>query len=245
VSLTLVSALVRLPRSAETPERRIGLLAPLFAAGIPLVLYVDGFSFERLADVDVPPWVHLRPLDPERTETARRIVALPRPPALPAGANPEKDTPEFFALMLAKSELVADAVRAGLVQTRTTGFIDAGIAKVFRDPEASLARIRDADLGRLRNVLAPGIHPVRPRSPEELLDQVDWTFCGGLLLLPSWRAAEFEAAVHGALAEFLALGRLTWEVNAWALLAGRDPDLFTWFPADHDDRMSMIPPIPG
>lgn len=245
MSLTLVSALVRLPESSEPPERRIALLEPLFASGIPLALHVDGFYFERLADADVPPWVALRPLRLERTETARRIAALPVPPALPAGANPAKDTPEFFTLMLAKPELAAMAVRAGLVQTRTTGFVDAGLAKVFRDPEAAFARIRDADLTRLRNVLAPGIRPVRPRGPEELLDQVDWTFCGGLFLLPSWRAGEFERAALAALDELLALGRIAWEVNAWALLAGRDPGLFHWFPADHDDRMSMIPPIPG
>ena len=63
--------------------------------------------------------------------------------------------------------------------------------------------------------------------------------------MPAELALPFAGICFGALGEFLARGRLAWEVNAWVWAATEYPGYFMWFQADHDDRMSMIPPLPG
>ena len=239
---TLVTFLFHSRKSSVTAAGRLALLEPLFAAGIPLVLYMDAWYREWLDPAMVPAHVTIAPLEFEETETWQLVSG--RRPRLPEGRNPEKDTTRFLAMMNAKTELVARAVLDGLVTTPHTGFIDAGIAKILADPEASLGRVRDADLDGLDRVLIPGCWEPRERDIEELFDQVDWTFCGGLFLMPSDLALSFAGTCFGALGEFLARGRLAWEVNVWARAATEYPGYFMWFKADHDDRMAMIPWIP-
>lgn len=242
---TLVTFLFHSRRSSVSAAGRLELLEELFASGIPLVLYMDAWYRERLDPEIVPAHVTVAPLELEETETWQLVAAQGRRLRLPASRNPGKDTTRFLAMMNAKTELVARAVLDGLVTTPCTGFVDAGIAKILDDPEASLARVREADLDRLDRVLVPGCWEPRERSFDELVDEVDWTFCGGLVLMPSDLALSFAGACFGALGEFLERGRLAWEVNVWAWLAQEYPGYFMWFKADHDDRMTMIPWIPG
>jgi len=240
---TLVTFLFHSRQSSVSAAGRLALLEPLFASGIPLVLYMDAWYRERLDPAAVPDHVVIAPLELEETETWQLVSG--RRPRLPERRTPEKDTTRFLAMMNAKTELVARAVLDGLVETPRTGFIDAGIAKIFAEPEASFRRVREADLERLDRVLIPGCWEPRERAIEDLFDEIDWTFCGGLVLMPSDLALSFAGACFGALGEFLSRGRLAWEVNVWAWAATEYPGYFMWFQADHDDRMTMIPWIPG
>jgi hypothetical protein len=242
---TFVSLLVYTPLSSETPERRIALLRPLLASGLRLILYVDDFYLERIVREGMPRSVTLVPFRFADTATARQVAAAEPQPELPAERNPAKDTLHFLTIINAKAEVVARAVRDELALTPRVGFIDSGIAKVFRDPAASFARIRGADLSGLENVLIPGCWPPRPLGLADAANRVLWVFCGGLFVLPAGRAEEFFRRSHETQGELLRNGRYAWEVNVWALMAGRDPALFHWFAAGHDDRMSMLPPLPS
>ncbi|MFM9106260.1 MAG: hypothetical protein ACKOWF_06135, partial [Chloroflexota bacterium] len=241
--LTLVSTLIRLESSWVDHDRRLALLDPLFASGIPLVLYADQHYRERIDPERIPAWVTVQPFELDTSSTWRAIAAAGSL-GLPETRWPDKDTPEYMALQLAKTELVRRAVEEGLVSTRYTGFIDASIAKLFKEPAASFARLASADLAGLDRVLTPGCRPIESLSIENLTDHVWWMICGSLFILPASVAREYDELVRATLAEFFDRGRLVWEVNVWALLAGRRPELFQWYQADHNDSMTMIPAIP-
>ncbi|MGI9255063.1 MAG: FkbM family methyltransferase, partial [Thermomicrobiales bacterium] len=241
--LTLVSVLVYLELSSADPQRRIDLLGPLFAAGIPLVLYLDQYYATRLDPNEIPPWVTLRLLEREDLDLVKMIAGLDPAPTLPATRTITKDTIEYLGLMNAKTEVVARAVREGLVTTPYTGFIDSGVAKLFTDQDAAFRRIAEADLTGLDRVLIPGCWPIRPVEVGALVDAVSWVFCGTLFLLPAAMAERFHALELEALDAFLAQGRLAWEVNVWAYLAGQHPEVFHWYLSDHNDRLTVIPRI--
>lgn len=78
-----------------------------------------------------------------------------------------------------------------------------------------------------------------------LMERVVWHFCGSMFILPASLAGEFHRDAAAALDEFLAVGRLVWEVNAWSLMAGRHPDRLWWYRADHNDSMTALPAIPA
>jgi GR25 family glycosyltransferase involved in LPS biosynthesis len=243
VQLTLVSVLIHLERSSVDPAGRIALLEPLFAAGMPLVLYVDQWYRERIDPATVPPWVTLQSLKLDETAAWQEIVRRPEPPRLPAIRTETKDTVEFIALQIAKTEVVARAVRDGLVRTPFAAFVDSGIAKLFADRPAAFSRLASADLTGLDQVLVPGCWSIRPLTVDQLVDRVAWVMCGSMFIVPASMAEEFDQLSLETLGEFLAQGRLAWEVNVWALLAGRRPELFHWYEADHNDRLTMIPSV--
>ncbi|MGI9254538.1 MAG: glycosyltransferase family 25 protein, partial [Thermomicrobiales bacterium] len=239
--LTLVSVLIYLEQSSVDPAGRLTLLQPLFASGIPLVLYLDWYYTERLDPALVPPWVTLRTLELHQTEAWNAVANADRPLGLPAIRTESKDTIEYMALQNAKTEVVWRAVRDGLVTTPFAGFIDSGVAKLFSDRSAAFARLAAADLSGLDRVLIPGCWEMRPRTVEELADKVSWVFCGSMFILPAALAERFDRLARKALDEFLAKGRLAWEVNVWSLLAGNHPDLFHWYLSDHNDRLTDHP----
>lgn len=216
---------------------------PAFASGLPLVLYVDDHSLRPVLAAGVPRSVRLVPLRLEETATAGLVAAAIPDLALPARRNPAKDTLPFMTMTNAKTELVAWAVRDGLATTPEVGCIDGGIAKVFADPATCFARIRGADVSGLTNVLAPGVRQPGPLAIEEALDDVRWAFCGGLFVLAARRADEVFRRALAKLGEVLALGRCTWEVNVWALLAAEDPTLFHWYRGNFNDELSELPRI--
>ncbi|MGI9254000.1 MAG: hypothetical protein ACR2J8_09650, partial [Thermomicrobiales bacterium] len=183
----------------------------------------------------------LAPLETADFAMVRKIATMQPPPTLPMNRDPRRDTIGMLALLNAKTELVARAVAEGLVETEFTGFIDSGIAGLFADPAGSFAAIRDCRLDGLDRVLAPGCWPPAPVAMATLLDSPVWHFCGSLFFLPSEMAAGFHQLADGTLDAFLQAGRLTWEVNVWALLAANHPECFAWYRADHNDEMAMVP----
>ncbi|MFM9106259.1 MAG: hypothetical protein ACKOWF_06130 [Chloroflexota bacterium] len=243
-TVAFASLLAYLEVSVVDPAGRLALLDPLFASRIPVALFADRFYRDRIDPAKIPPWVSVLPFDLAET-AAWRMISAAGVPALPRERNPVKDTLEFMALQLAKTEVVRRAVDEGLIVSPLTGFIDAGIAKVFEDPAAAFRRLAAADLAGLDRVLVPGKWPPRPVAVHDLAEAVDWAFCGGMFILPRGLAAEFDRLALAGLAEFLARGRLAWEVNVWALVASRRPEFFQWYQSDHNDRFTALPDLEG
>lgn len=251
-----VSCLVHAHEDHCTFEQRLGWLLHLLSAQLPLVLYACTKYSEAIRarpefqradhpDFELRPW---RLCD---SETWLRVAAAGDPVALqlPENRNTGKDTQFFLTLMNAKTELVA---RAAQDSSRPfVAFLDAGIAKVFRDPGTSFERLRGLQIRETvrESVLLPGCWAPPAAggrsqpSFEELSRRIDWTFCGGFFVL--WRedADAFYRQTREALQRFLVLGRLTWEVNVWVQMLGSSSGQIRvqWFQADHDDRMTMIP----
>ena len=247
-NVTYVSMMVYNPEDPSPPIQRIKWLLTLLDAKLPLVLYVCAFYRKLLGN---HPFLNTTvvDLDLEATEIMRHVRGAeqrvaPNPLKLPEHRNAKKDTVFFCGLMGVKTELVARAVRDGLVRTPFVAFLDASIAKVLREPIRSLGELRDLSVsGTLTVPLIPGCRvPAAPwPGREELASRICWMFCGGFFLLPAAKAMEWHVRCREGLLEFLREGRITWEVNVWAAVVSETPGLVAWFLADHDERMLRIP----
>jgi hypothetical protein len=121
--------------------------------------------------------------------------------------------------------------------------VDAGIRKVFKNPEESFERFRNLRIRRdLSGLLIPGCWPPVPWSQDSLAKKICWIFCGGFFIVPSAEGKNLAEKARGALQSFVDSGRLTWEVNVWLhMMCLRNSPEINWFQADHNDRMTMIP----
>jgi len=147
---------------------------------------------------------------------------------LPEIRNMEKDTFEFIALMNSKTEFMVKALRH--VDTPYIAWIDFGIAKIFKQPETTLARLKHI-IAPPGKVLIPGCWG--PSAASEV-NRVVWRFCGGLFFCDVPTLIRFDKYVA---ARVEAATTLTWEVNVWAEIEITHPDLFHWYKADHNDSI--------
>ena len=253
-TVTYVSMLTYSPENWISPQQRLEWLAPLFTSKVRLHLFLDQHFQEALAAAPhisalIHPDVTLRPWRLEDSETWQMCRAASAggagapPLGLPGHRFVQKDTEYFMALMHAKAELVATvAAEAG---TPFVAFLDAGIHKIFRDPEASWGRLQSLrPRAGWRGVLLPGCWRPTPAPLEGLLDRINWTFCGGFFIVPTESAGPFWSLQTKAFWDILGRRRITWEVNTWVHCLSL-PEVaevpFHWFEADHNDRMTMVP----
>ena len=254
-----ISVLVYNPSDPISPEKRLAWLNKLFAYGpFPMTLFADDLYRRQISVADHPgltivPW---HTTDSEVWRRAREGgggEGGTTPLRLPMRRNEAKDTEFFMLLMHTKAELVAAVASAeqqhfasqSAKQTPFLAFIDAGIAKIFGNVEASVQRLRTLRLSAEKigsSILVPGCWEPKPYPFELLANQINWTFCGGLFFLQRETAQRFWEAQLRALTLFFAKGQITWEVNTWVqMLRDTEAPSFAWFPADHNDSMSVIP----
>ncbi len=155
------------------------------------------------------------------------------PVSLPARRSPAKDTQAFLALMNTKVEMVWRA--APFIHTTHVAWIDAGILKIVKDKErVAVALARHADVLWPQKVALPGCWTTRI---VDLYQEVCWRFCGGFFVVPTSLLALLYDKVMRLLTAWIAAGHLAWEVNVWADLEEKEPTLFAWWPADHNESM--------
>jgi hypothetical protein len=247
-NVTYISMMVYSPDDPSPLIQRIKWLLTLLEAKLPLILYVCPFYRSLFGSTPFPNTT-LVDLNLAETEIMKHVVGaetrIPPPHLkLPEQRNAKKDTAFFCGLMGVKTELVARAVRDGLVPSPYVAFLDGSIAKVLAEPTQVLGELRDLSIsGRLTVPLIPGCRP--PAAPwpsrEELAGRICWMFCGGFFLLPAAKAMEWHVRCREGLLEFLREGRITWEVNVWAAIVSETPGLVAWFLADHNERMLRVP----
>lgn len=198
----------------------------LVETGIPILLFLD----ERCS------------LPPEAPNL--RVVRVPLSHAwecstvqLPVNRSPEKDTAEFLSIMALKLRYMTESL--SYTTSSHLAWIDFRVFHVIRDipaVQAKLRRLATHPFPREMNILAPGCW--NPCPSMDFFASICWRFCGGFLLGPR-DAFPIAYARQTALIES-GLPRVTWEVNYWAQME----DAFTWYPADHDDRLLLNVPTP-
>jgi hypothetical protein len=155
------------------------------------------------------------------------------PLLLPPIRNEKKDTKDFMALMNTKVEMVWRALP--YVQTPHIAWIDAGIFKIMKDiPRVQRAFEIHKTFPWPNRVMIPGCWKT---SLIDLYSSVSWRFCGGFFVAPVSFVPSFYEKVSRLLDDWISLRQLAWEVNLWADLETKEPDLFAWFPADHNETM--------
>lgn len=222
----------------RTLEQQINYFQPFLQSSLPFVIFTDHNSPETAALGTS----HTQILYLPRTELAAFQVEATK---LPNSANPKKDTKQFLQLANAKLELLARA--KSVKEADAYVWVDIDILHLTKQPDAFVKR-----LGRIHEsvgcvpdkVIIPGCTGGLRTGATMNYDSPSWRFCGNLVIVPSALVESLAALQKEYLAEFAAKSAITWEVNAWAVMESKRPDLFHWYMADHNDSIVMNAPLP-
>ena len=159
-----------------------------------------------------------------------QFLACPLPP----GANPAKDTHDYFLIMLNKIQWCLRA--AALVPAAAYIWMDFGINYILK--ETTLAEAAAGLSGaRLQpgHMRLPGCAPVyAPPHPAQLV----WLFCGGLFGGDREALERFAAGQADVVQHLLQQGVATWEVTVWYhLCVGGGSAFMDWYHSDHNATM--------
>lgn len=138
-----------------------------------------------------------------------------------------KDTLAYFCVQHEKTQWLAAAERA--LPDSPLIWIDYGILHL---PGVTAKHVEQLVAAVRAN--PPKVITSPSCGQQELIDGViNWTFCGGVLIVPATLARWFHL-------ECMAEQRRhqpTWEVNTWARLAKAHPERFAFYAADHNATM--------
>lgn len=138
-----------------------------------------------------------------------------------------KDTAAYHCVQHQKTAWIAAA--EATLPDRTIVWIDYGILHlpgVTVDHVAAFLDAVDRQPPTLITAPSCGLFDVGD-------DRVNWTFCGGVLVVPAYHARWFHLE---CVAE--RRGKLpTWEVNTWAAIRRRYPERFRLYQADHNETL--------
>lgn len=201
--------------------------------------------FERLVETGIPIILFLdeRCSMPPETPTLR-VVRVPLLHAwdlsaveLPSNRSHAKDTAEFLSLMTLKLRYMTEALAS--TETSHLAWIDFRVFHVLHavaDVQAKLVALARHPFPRDMKILAPGCWNPCPQM--DIFQSICWRFCGGFLLGPR----EAFPPAYARQTELIQAGlpRVTWEVNYWTQME----EHFSWYPANHDDRLILNVPQP-
>jgi hypothetical protein len=241
--ITFVSILASNSSDVVGWENRLEQLGYLLYSELPLVLYVDAFYRSKIT-MPVPPNVKLLTWVPEQTRTFQEADKYP---VLNRGhnRNDQKDTRYYCTLMNSKMEMVMKAVDDGHVQTSHVAYIDAGIAKLFQEKQASFQRLKTLNSDRLGvdRIIAPGSWPpnILTTTIDDMYENVSWVFSGSLLLGSVEKMRWFSEKTWEVYLQMLSRGYILWETNVWCVVIAGHKDDFFWYAGHHCDDLTRIP----
>jgi hypothetical protein len=179
-------------------------------------------------------WFDLRSL-----ETYVNLMQLH--PTLPNSINSAKDRLSYFALMNSKLDFIQKA-KMLFPQHETYCWIDCGIFKFIKDVPTAYARLMSFnDITLSTAFLAPvGMLPTQSKEQPPIVDYVYWRFLGSIFFIKNEGVDHFKLLCDKILQDVLNLGKITWEVNVWAILESTSPQLFETYHADHNDSIFDI-----
>ncbi|MHB1952783.1 MAG: hypothetical protein ACYCOU_03455 [Sulfobacillus sp.] len=237
MAVTYVTALYDIYGSPEKKSFNLKHFRQLEALRAPLVVFCDESYFPEVRERSCDGrQVILLPLEQVRAfSLCTGRAASGAPPELPKVRTPQKDTLEYLALMNSKVEFVRRA--AELTDSEYLCWIDAAFAKLMSDPDRAL-KFLERFRPKVDRVLLPGCWGRMPVSTEA----VCWRFAGTFFVVPRQRARAFEEICLPTF-EDMSHGRRpsVWEVNVWAEVENKFPEMFQWYAGDHNDKLFDVP----
>jgi hypothetical protein len=148
--------------------------------------------------------------------------------------NPRKNSVQYHIVQAQKIECLAQ-VAGQMSPDDVLCWIDFGI---FHIPGVTEEIVLDF-LRRAANECAIAIPGCWDKQPNHDDRQPNWRFCGGIVVVPHRYVRAFDTAVKLEYIRCLKQEKLlTWDVNIWARVEQRCPELpIWWYKADHDASM--------
>jgi hypothetical protein len=239
-NITYVSALYDIYGQKSVSDRLTRDVQDLICRPLALIIYLDPYYASIVAPMPKGPNVTLIVLPLAELHTYNMIVQNKSLLHLPEVRTPEKDTHEYMALMNTKAEFMYRA--ASVASTEYVAWIDAGVAKMLVDKDASFDRLARTHLSNVPHILIPGCYR-KAVSFDQLANNVSWVFLGTFLISHRSFLLPFYNLSLQAVARFMIRRRVTWEVNVWVDIWNKYPDTFEWYTADHNDKLTHVPTL--
>lgn len=212
---------------------RLNNLKKLIDSNIPLIIFAEPGIIPN--DWLMPTSVTIIPFSLAGISTYNEI--LNKAPQLPNSVNGPKDRLTYFALMNSKLDFIAKA-SVMYPNIDTFCWIDCGIFKFVKNIDIAYDR-----LGKFNEIEVPtaflsptGLWPMFTNN-DRVIDHVWWRFLGSLFFVKAETLPQFKLLCDQLLHDILNSGKVTWEVNIWAMLEFQMPQLFTTYQADHNDSI--------
>lgn len=166
---------------------------------------------------------------------------------LPETRNMDKDSAEYMKTINSKTHFVQEAMRENPWNSTHFAWIDFSIFHVFRDLQKSQEYLRYlAKQSWTKPFFAiPGCWDNKYNESHHsyFLNHIHWRFCGGFFIGDRTSMEEFVQEFHQQFSEYIkTYHTLIWEVNIWAWMESRDKWNPTWYKADHNDSILVLPP---
>jgi len=166
----------------------------------------------------------------------------------PQGTQHYKDTFDYYAVNHQKSTWVSDAF--GRSDATHAAWIDFGIFHVTRNVAANTCGpLVSTTVNAFRRDIKQFLERLEQARPDKIVMATirdlpagafdcrvpQWFCAGGVFAVPRHLADWFDAQVKIAAAEHLQThGVATWELNTWALVMQKHPEMFELYRANHD-----------
>jgi hypothetical protein len=225
--------------SLKSVETCFNYFDSLAKSGIQIHLFLCKSVLSRFQGY---PNVHVEMIELEELETYKTYKSF-HGINLPNQKTLEKDTEHFMILMNAKTEFIKRAMDADPFKSQHFAWIDFSICHVFREPGKTLKILKSIGDAKLNSefLAFPGCWN-KGADFSMIFQRVNWRFCGGFFIGDKQSLETFCSAQHVAFLEILQTHKcLVWEVNTWAYLETTTSWSPSWWKADHNDSIIMLP----
>lgn len=212
----------------------LNLFNKIALSGIPITVFTHP-SFVKYFE-NFPPSVNVIYREVESFELYS--IAMNYKGELPLKRNYVKDTQEFLALMNTKIECILNA-HTKTAEDETFIWIDFGILKIIKNIDMFINKLRDVNNTKYNKITIPGCWRFGTLCNP---DNVNWRFCGGVIVIPRQHVQTFFDYSKIVLTEYCqsAKYKLTWETNIWNVIESLyAKDIIQWYSADHNDSILL------
>jgi hypothetical protein len=242
---TFVTAFINIENVEEKAVSwRFDRFVDIVKTGINLCVYTDLESEEKILEIafEYPNVKVMRTFcieDLFSYKTCSGIENL----ELPHTDNVNKDTKEFMMVMNSKIEFLYDTIKENPFETKYFSWIDFSISKIFSSTKYMNTLSELSKTKWNTKILAiPGCHDKSTSNGDDMLQSINWRFCGGFFLGDSESLEAFHKLYLDYFPNFIKkYNKIVWEVNFWAWLELNSSWSPNWFLADHNDSIIEIP----
>ena len=241
MSITYVTAIYNISAKEDREKNILENFYELCDSGIEILVYTDDYFYNLIDQEKIGENVTVFSLSSDKLEIYSAFINKREILQLPSNRNIEKDTLEFMALMNTKIEFVYRSLN--LINTEYISWLDCGLVKIFKDKKNSLKYLSGLKINKLENILIPGAYrgDLSKISEQTLFNNVIWIFLGGFFICNRNIVKRFYDLSLEAVNNMIDKKIIYWEVNTWIEVAKKDPTLFEWYVADHNDSIIRIP----